>query len=172
MKTFAVSALVLAAAACQPHEQPRARAERSVTVVTDAVLTRQSTGQAQEDALRTLLAGKWVCTGVASGIDISMKIDIQPQGVLQSALRLVSSQMDLSVDVAGRWVVNGFNLQQTYVSAGSLTGSLNGAAITPEASEGLKKGILELAPDPEAVSISDGKFTLTDGQGTVTSCTR
>jgi hypothetical protein len=136
------------------------------------VLVRQNTSQVQEDAVRMLLVGRWDCTGIASEINIGMKTNYQAGGSLQSTLHLISDGMDLSVDVVGRWMLKGFNLQQTYTSVGDLTGKLNDEPITPAANSQLKTAILGLSPDPEAINISDQKFTLTDGEGTVTTCTR
>lgn len=166
MRKIAVCALVLTVAACQPEM------ERSATVVTDAVLVRQGTTQIKEDALRTLLTGEWYCSGVASGINISMESNFLPGGVVQAVMHMVSPDLDLTVTVSGKWMVKAFTLQQSYSTAGNLTGTLNGAAVTPDDNTRLRDAILELAPDAEAVVLSDHKFTLTDGQGTVTTCTQ
>lgn len=166
MRKIAVCALVMAVAACQPQ------VERSAVVVTDAVLTRQSTSQGKEDALRTLLTGQWNCTGLASGINITMDSNFLPGGVVQAVMHMVSPDLDLTVTVSGKWMVKAFTLQQSYSTAGNLTGTLNGAAVTPDDNTRLRDAILELSPDAEAIVLSDHKFTLTDGQGTVTTCTQ
>ena len=93
-------------------------------------------------------------------------------GVIQSVMRMVSPDMDLTVTVSGNWVVKAFTLQQSYSTASNLSGTLNGGAVTPEDNAKLRDAILELAPDAEAIELSDHKFTLTDGQGTVTTCTQ
>ena len=166
MRAIAVCGLVLIASACQPQ------VERSAVVVTDAVLVRQSASQLKEDAVRTLLSGEWHCTGVASGINITMDSNFLPGGVIQSVMKMVSPDMDLTVTVSGKWVVKAFTLQQSYSTASNLSGTLNGGAVTPEDNAKLRDAILELAPDAEAIELSDHKFTLTDGQGTVTTCTQ
>ena len=137
-----------------------------------AVPAVAQTSPAQEDAVRTLISGVWTCKGVGSGVNISTTTNYRPGGSFESTMHMFADQLSLSVALEGTWVVKGFTMRQAFTSVGNFTGSLNGAAVTPSANADLVKGIRELSPEAEAVVLSDRKFTLTDSEGTVTTCTR
>lgn len=172
MKRFGILAVVLAATACQPAAERQASAKREVSIVTDAVLVRQNSSKTKQDAVQTLLLGEWSCNAITDGINVTMSIDFQPNGIMQAGMHMVSDQLDIKADAEGKWVLTGFNLKQSFTSLGDFTGTLNGAPVTPQISASLKASILEMATEPEAMNISDHKFTLTDGQGVVTTCTQ
>ena len=141
-------------------------------VMLAAMPATAQTSPAQEEAVRTLITGTWTCKGIGSGVNISTTTNYRPGGSFQSTMYMTADQLNLQVAIEGTWVVKGFKMQQAFTSVGNFTGSLNGAAVTPAANADLVKGIKELAPEAEAIALSDRKFTLTDSEGTVTTCTR
>jgi len=128
--------------------------------------------QVQMDAVRSLVLGAWSCSGVASGLNINALTTYRPDGTFQSGFHVAGEGRDVTFDAEGTWVVSGFTLSQRIAKVNRLAGTIGGAAITQAEATQYSDSLVQQESDPEPINISDKRLTLTDSEGTVTTCVR